>query len=297
MAESEDDALVVEQHSSKQKENSVQGTEHSRSSHKAPEETDPDSIVMENQNKLEAKQTDALVTSFRKFFTGEWKAFKTERATSWSEKKTEEVALDFDGIRKEWTYDPENEEHWANKAKKQNESDTCSPLFYSILFRIAFIVIPTGAKFLDILAASDYLGGTWYRRTENSWFEDLDAYELEKVGCYDPLKIPVGEECCRNMVESDGFFGDHVECFEQDPIWGSLTLLFFFIPGVFWSLGIFIQFAEYLRKKNPEKFNQKRVLFFFFVPAAALCTISFPLQLIIVSVIATFNTQVSLNKY
>ena len=99
------------------------------------------------------------------------------------------------------------------------------------------------------------------------------------------------------MIESDGFVGDQVECFEQDPLWGSLTLLFLFIPGVFWSLGIFIQFADYLRKKNPERFDQKRVLFFFFVPAAALCTISFPLQMMIVSVIATFNTQVSLNKY
>merc|ERR1712055_326775 len=91
--------------------------------------------------------------------------------------------------------------------------------------------------------------------------------------------------------------GDQVECFEKDPLWGSLTLLFLFIPGVFWSLGIFIQFASYLRKKNPEKFDQKRVLFFFFVPAALLSTISFPLQLMIVSVIATFNTQVSLSNY
>ena len=298
------DDAKVEESSNKNKDNS----EHSKTVHKTPEEADPESGVMEfsegqksKVEKVEAKpaedgrdETDALVTSFREFFTEEWKAFKTEKSTSWSEKKTEEVALDFDGIRKEWTYDPENEEHWVNQAKKQKESDTCSPLFYSILVGITFVVIPNGAILLDMLAASDYIGGTWYRRTKNSW---LNTTAYANLSCSDPLKIPVGQECCRSMIESDGFVGDQVECFEQDPLWGSLTLLFLFIPGVFWSLGIFIQFADYLRKKNPERFDQKRVLFFFFVPAAALCTISFPLQLIIVSVIATFNTQVSLNKY
>ena len=254
---------------------------------------------LEKHEKMETTEagkdeTGELVTSFAEIFREEWKAFKTERATSWSEKKTEEVALDFDGIRKEWKYEEENEEHWVNQAKKQKESDTCSPLFYSILVGITFVVIPNGAILLDMLAASDYIGGTWYRRTKNSW---LNTTAYANLSCSDPLKIPVGQECCRSMIESDGFVGDQVECFEQDPLWGSLTLLFLFIPGVFWSLGIFIQFADYLRKKNPERFDQKRVLFFFFVPAAALCTISFPLQMMIVSVIATFNTQVSLNKY
>ena len=255
---------------------------------------------LEKHEKMETTEagkdeTGELVTSFAEFFREEWKAFKTDKSTSWSEKKTEEVALDFDGIRKEWKYEEENEEHWVNQAKKQKESDTCSPLFYSILVGITFVVIPNGAILLDMLAASDYLMGTWYRRTSRGWLEDTDEYS--NLSCSDPLKIPVGQECCRSMIESDGFVGDQVECFEQDPLWGSLTLLFLFIPGVFWSLGIFIQFADYLRKKNPERFDQKRVLFFFFVPAAALCTISFPLQMMIVSVIATFNTQVSLNKY
>jgi len=237
--------------------------------------------------KLEAElakedETDALVTSFGEFFREEWKAFKTERATSWSEKKTREVALDFEGLRQEWKYGLEKEEHWVNQAKKQKESDTCTPLFYSILIGIIFVVIPNGAILLDMLAASDYLGGQWYLKR---WHE-----ASTNLSCIDPLKTPVGEQCCRK-TEQSSWMGEDVECFEKDPLWGALTLLFLFIPGVFWSLGIFIQFASYLRKKNPEKFDQKRVLFFFFLPAAALCTISFPLQLMIVSVIATFNTQ------
>ena len=117
-----------------------------------------------DHEKLEAElakkdETDALVTSFGEFFREEWKAFKTERATSWSEKKTREIALDFEGLRQEWKYGPEKEEHWVNQAKKQKESNTCTPLFYSILIGIIFVVIPNGAILLDMLAASDYLGG------------------------------------------------------------------------------------------------------------------------------------------
>jgi len=291
------DHTKVEENSGENQENFMPRSEHSKSSHKSSEEADSENremefsesekLKLETEEKLEAKlpgggfdETDALVTSFREFFTEEWKAFKSEKATSWSEKKTEEVVLDFDGICQEWKYEAEKEEHWVNQAKKQKESDTCSPLFYSILVGIVFTVIPNGAILLDMLAASDYIGGTWYTKR---WTDAVGANL--SVNCFDPNETAVGEPCCRN------YDGDYIECFEKDPLWGSLTLVFLFIPGVFWSLGIFIQFADYLRKKNPEKFNQKRVLFFFFLPAAALCTISFPLQLMIVSVISTFNTQ------
>ena len=239
-------------------------------------------------------ETGELVTSFAEFFREEWKAFKTERATSWCEKKTEEIALDFDGLGQEWKYEEEKKDHWVNQAKKQKESDTCSPLFYSILVGIVFVVIPNGAILLDMLTASEYLGGHWYtkRVTDVNWLAAI-------VDCSDPQESWGVVECCRHFEQTSWWqqIGSDVECFEKDPLWGTLTLIFLFIPGVFWSLGIFIQFASYLRRKNPEKYNQKRVLFFFFAPAAALCAISFPLQLMIVSVIATFNTQVSLNKY
>ena len=221
-----------------------------------------------------------LVTSFSQFFNEEWEAFKTERATRWSEKKTENIELDFKGLRQEWKYDRGNREHWINQAQKQKETDTCCPLFYSILVGIVFVVIPNGAILLDMLAASDYLGGQWYLKREH------EVAPRANHSCLVPPPTLTEEECCRQLA------GQSLECFERDPLWGTLTLFFLFIPGVFWSLGIFIQFASYLRKKDPEKFNQKRFFFFFFLHAAALCTISFPLQLMTVSVIATFNNQV-----
>ena len=54
---------------------------------------------LEKHEKMETTEagkdeTGELVTSFAEIFREEWKAFKTERATSWSEKKTEEIALD-----------------------------------------------------------------------------------------------------------------------------------------------------------------------------------------------------------
>ena len=218
------------------------------------------------------------VTSLKQLLVQEWEAFKRERATSWSEKKQEETVLSFEKIRREWDQ-TENPDHWVNQAKKQDESHTCCPLFYSILVGIVFVVVPNGAILLDMLAASDYLGGQWYLKREH------EVGPKANHSCLVPSPTPTGEQCCRRT-------GQSLECFERDPLWGTLTLLFLFIPGVFWSLGIFIQFASYLRKKDPEKFNQKRFFFFFFLPAAALCTISFPLQLMTVSVIATFNTQV-----
>ena len=262
---------------------SKEAAEHTKNKSENMEETSGHEAQSEAEAKEDEKDETVtrLVTSFSQFFNEEWEAFKTERATRWSEKKTENIELDFKGLRQEWKYDRGNREHWINQAQKQKETDTCCPLFYSILVGIVFVVIPNGAILLDMLAASDYLGGQWYLKRWN----DLNLTAI--VSCIDPLETPVGAQCCR--VNS----GKTLECFEKDPLWGTLTLIFLFIPGVFWSLGIFIQFASYLRTKNPEKFNQKRILFFFFLPAAALCTISFPLQLMIVSIIATFNTQVS----
>ena len=135
MAQSEDDAAVgllnlrkqniskeedavhttkVEENSSEKKENAAQKSEYLKLSCEAPEEIDPESRVMESSEgqqpeldkdgKLEAKpkedggdETDALVASFGEFFREEWKAFQDEKKTSWSDKKTQEIALDFEG--------------------------------------------------------------------------------------------------------------------------------------------------------------------------------------------------------
>ena len=159
------------------------------------------------------------VTSLKQLLVQEWEAFKRERATSWSEKKQEETVLSFEKIRREWDQ-TENPDHWVNQAKKQDESHTCCPLFYSILVGIVFVVVPNGAILLDMLAASDYLGGQWYLKREH------EVGPRANHSCLVPPPTPSEEECCRRT-------GQSLECFERDPLWGTLTLLFLFIPGVF----------------------------------------------------------------
>ena len=63
------------------------------------------------------------------------------------------------------------------------------------------------------------------------------------------------------------------------------------MPGIFWSLGIFIQFAIHLRQTNPARYNQKRMLFFFFLPLAVVSMATFPIQLVTVSIIYCFHDQ------
>ena len=70
-------------------------------------------------------------------------------------------------------------------------------------------------------------------------------------------------------------------------------LVILFLPGIFWSLGIFIQWVNYLRKNDEgdEDYDQSRRLFFYFIPLAAFAIITFPFQLMIISLISCFNSQ------
>merc|ERR1719220_3394869 len=101
--------------------------------------------------------------------------------------------------------------------------------------------------------------------------------------------VTLEPEICRNATGL-GLFGKR-ECFEKDPIWGTLTLVLLGLPGIFWSLGIFMQWATYLRKKRPADYDRKRKLFFFFIPLAAVSMFTFPFQLMTISVISCFNNQ------
>merc|ERR1719220_2076823 len=101
--------------------------------------------------------------------------------------------------------------------------------------------------------------------------------------------VTLEPEICRNATGL-GLFGKR-ECFEKDPIWGTLTLVLLGLPGIFWSLGIFMQWATYLRKKRPADYDRKRKLFFFFIPLAAVSMFTFPFQLMTISLISCFNNQ------
>jgi hypothetical protein len=220
----------------------------------------------EEPRRKRAKIHTRIYSSLGGFFSDEWEAFKKERRTKFAEKEKTSTLLDFDELQKEWTYTEDNKLHWENQKKKESDDDTFPPLFYSIIIGLLFTVVPNGAIVLDLAAAREYLGGAWYIKREYEFNSTLQ---------------------CRPV---DGISGQR-ECWETDPIWGTLTLIVLFLPGFFWSLGIFIQFAIYLRRNNPEKYDRKRMLFFFFIPLAAVCMVTFPVQLMTVSIISTFNNQ------
>jgi len=219
------------------------------------------------------KGTSRVVNSFREFFVEEWEAFKNEKKTFLHEKEIYSTNLDFGAIVEEWRYDPSKETHWENQKKKIKEDDTFPPLFYSIVIGFIFTVVPNGAIVLDLSAAYEYIFGTWYIKRIDT--NDTDTNDI-----------------CRNATGIIGATGIYKkECFETDPVWGTLTLVLLGLPGLFWSLGIFMQWATYLRKKNPEDYDRKRKLFFFFIPMAAVSMITFPFQLMTISLISCFNNQ------
>ena len=220
---------------------------------------------MENVQEEVHEGTDIEEKEETNFFVDEWRAFQKEMHTNLSEKEKKVTVLDFDGIAKEFEYSPENKDHWLNQ-KEKRRGEHCSPLFYTVLMGITFILIPNCMMVLDFKATYEYLNGNWY---------------IKRAG--DPLEV---NATCRNVTENGT-----VECFEQDVIWGVLTLFIVFMPGIFWSLGIFIQFVLYLRKEYPDRYDNLWILFFLFIPLAGLSIISFPLQLIVVSIIACFNNQ------
>jgi len=227
------------------------------------------------------KGTSRVVNSFREFFVDEWEAFKKEKETFLHEKDFYPTNLDFDAIVEEWKYEPSKKDHWENQKKKINEDDTFPPLFYSIVLGFIFTVVPNGAIVLDLSAAYEYIFGTWYikRPYENATLLDTECFR------YEEQPTPV----CRSAT---GILGvGERECFETDPVWGTLTLVLLGLPGIFWSLGIFMQWATYLREKNPEDYDRKRKLFFFFIPTAAVSMITFPFQLMTISLISCFNNQ------
>ena len=200
-----------------------------------------------------------VVNSFRDFFVEEWKAFMSERQTTFYEKELFPTNLDFDAIREEWRYRPDNPAHWENQKKKIKEDDTFPPLFYSIVIGFIFTCVPNGAIVLDISAGYEYIFGTYYIKRIYDNATQLDS-------------------TCRNITGFGLTNGKH-ECFEKDPVWGTLSLVLLFLPGIFWSLGIFIQWATYLRRKSPKVYDNKRRFFFFFIPLAAACLVTFPFHL------------------
>ena len=212
------------------------------------------------------EQTTKINTN--NFFQREWKSFREAKQVKFSDKKKISSEMNFRGMKMEWI-SKGNENHWSNK-KVKKEGEMCSDFCLSIFIGLIFIVCPNCAIVLDYNAAYEYLFGTYYIKRRYP----LDLY-VEKYKGND----------CRHSPSGD------LECLETDPIWGILSVALTFIPGIFWSLGIFIQLGTFLRKEYPDYFQRSMMIIFFFIPVALLSIVTFPFQLVIVSIIACFNTQ------
>ena len=82
-----------------------------------------------------------------------------------------------------------------------------------------------------------------------------------------------------------------MECFERDPAWAMWTLIILFLPGVFWSLGTYRKFIQYLRKTNRERWGGPFMTMFFFLPLGIVVMVTFPVQLVVVSILNCINNQ------
>ena len=85
--------------------------------------------------------------------------------------------------------------------------------------------------------------------------------------------------------------GGYIDCLEYDPIYGVLMLVLTFISGIFWSSLLFFKLWIYLTERDSAFYNRKRILFFFFMPLSLLSAATFPLQLLVISIIKVFNNQ------
>ena len=208
------------------------------------------------------------------FFKREYKAFKEEKKKKLRLIPKEDSTIDFGELIREWKGEGKYpERHWKNLAKRR-PGEKCPELLSIVLIGIFFTLLPNCFIVLDYQAAYEYLAGNWYLK-----------YDVELDG----------NETCRNST--GGLFGleyykdGYVECFETDEIWGGLTLAFTFLSGFFWSFHIFYRLWTYLTETDRAFYDRKRMLFFFFVPLSILCVVTFPIQLILISLIAVFNDQ------
>ena len=268
---------------------------HVKSEQSAPEFSVQE--VKEDNNNLEEIQNPKDPTlkrgtndTFKKFVSREWKAFKTEKQVEWADKVRVPVTLDFESIRQEWKYDPENQEHWRNQ-KKKSKDDYCRPLFYTILTGLAVSVLPNSLLVFDLKAAHEYYFGIYYTVDPNHQsFGDLDLLQSQNCRKVTSCSGLPGQALCM-MTGAQPKVTAEVECLEDDPEWAMWTLIILFLPGVFWSLGIYRKFIQYLKKINRERWGGPFMTMFFFLPLGIVVMVTFPVQLVVVSIMNCINNQ------
>lgn len=258
--------------------------------------------AVNNQGDMEDKDTDDQNHgAVYNFFQREKKAFIQESHKKLRLIPKKNTRIDFGEIVREFKGEgkdsPEN--YWKNQAKKR-EGEKCPQLLSTILIGLFFTLAPNCAIVLDYMAAQEYLGGNWYLKYSVDLDNEGNRIRYRKE--FNEVQCPNKTDSLTNITtvcrpSEGGFLGleylkdDYCECLEYDPVWGALTLVFTFISGIFWSFLLFFRLYHYLTERDSAFYNRKRMVVFFFIPLAILSVVTFPLQLVIISLINVFNDQ------
>ena len=220
----------------------------------------------------------SIVFTVKKHFKHEFLQFKEERKKDIWEIPREDITLDFEKLFNEWKIVKTD---WR-RAKEVTESKTFfSEFSFRIVIGFLFTVIPNCLIALDYIAAYEYLSGTFYSKLDNWTNHSESAEECKLKECDNTFSL----NCKKiNGVEKQR------TCFEKDPVFGYLTLALTLSSGFFWSFLMIYKYWTHLRKTKPENFKKKR-MFLVFMPIAMLSMITYPLQLLIISLLSCFNDQ------
>ena len=242
------------------------------------------------------KKIEHLKKKIYNFLSREWQIFNLARKLQLKDLPKVSSKLDFEKMLTEFQKDEDGNypaEHWRNQA-------VCRPgeriprLVTTLLTGLVFTFIPNCLIVLDYTAAYEYINGTYYQV-----YGDENIATLNKTDCrivyecfgrtyyqvYDDQNIAtLNETDCRILPNT-------VECFEKNPYFGWMTLGLNFLPGVCWSLPVLYRISTALRKRNPDFWQRKRMLFLFFLPFSLLRAVTFPLQLLVISFISCFHDQ------
>ena len=242
-------------------------------------------------------ETTEMITATNKvmtsFYKREKKAFKKEKSKDLRNYSKVSTKIDFDELKNEFKVDggQEPRRHWHYQAQKRN-GEKCPELLSTVLIGIIFTLIPNCAIVLDYTAAYEYLTGTYY-------IKNVPVFISAEINPdYHPGRIlgksPLNQSADCHDYEP-GFFTPSCEnckvCFEKDEIYGILTLVFNFLPGIFWSSAIFNRYWNHLVEKDRDFYDRKRMFVFCYIPLLVVSIVTFPLQLVIISLISVFNDQ------
>ena len=210
-------------------------------------------------NEIPETESISLVTTAKEHFQYELEQFKEERKKKIWEIPREDITLDFKELTNEWT---NLKNDWKSSKGKRKASFSEFSRRFAIGF--FFTVIPNCLIVLDYIAAYEYLYGTFYPTlhwvSKSLNCKKIDGTEIKRA------------------------------CFEKDPAFGYLTLTLTFQAGLFWSFLVIYQYWTHLRETKPETFKNKR-MFLVFVPIALLGMVTFPLQLLVISLLSCLNDQ------